>query len=706
MRGCIRQVGVSVLIASAALLPACGDGHPTNPGSSSAKTAHGSPGRPPAAAASKPRRTPFTTIPAVRPATAPALTASTPFSDRRWSFSDVAIADMDGDGRRDIVAVDEAHGVVVLRQLRAGRWATVRSPGVYRDAARDDEQRHLAVGDVDGDGHPDVVTVAGFERPAITVARGDGRGNLGRARRIRPKGLDSIGADARLADLDGDGRLDLVLATIRSGRQRRPGRGIAVLRGLAGGRFAAATHPTTISSAGRVLVADVNHDGNPDLVVDRALLLGRGGGRFAPSRSLPDPGALGPDLQTVRAGRVIGEWPTEYGARLALLSRDGASEQAIHATSLELDRQGYTPSPENVPSLYSGPGLDAIMPDGNRELLWISRAIGPSGRFTIPIPNVLPFGTWKLAVADLDGDRRTDIVAADDGGRIHVLHNDGPRPLARLLLPATAPFVAADHSVRVSVRCSSGSGSCLGVLRAGSRGRDGGTPVALAAGRTARLRIVLKQHTRPDLLTLRLTSALAASTRVVHVMAQTSAQRGRACTPPIGERVLAGSSRLVVIGSDQSAPIVCDRSTGGQTRFSDDATDSAAAAYGNVVAIIEDICPGGFEGCQLGIAVERFPGRHEITRLQWGTAVGSLAVGRGGALAFLDCDPAGEGVECDPAPGGDIYRFDRRGLKRIADGNDIAVHSLRGSSDGRSFSWIQHGRRHSATWSGRPPRHR
>ena len=47
--------------------------------------------------------------------------------------------------------------------------------------------------------------------------------------------------------------------------------------------------------------------------------------------------------------------------------------------------------------------------------------------------------------------------------------------------------------------------------------------------------------------------------------------------------------------------------TGGQSTFSEDATGTAAAAYDADVAIVEDFCPGGFEGCWLGIAVERFP---------------------------------------------------------------------------------------------------
>jgi hypothetical protein len=75
-------------------------------------------------------------------------------------------------------------------------------------------------------------------------------------------------------------------------------------------------------------------------------------------------------------------------------------------------------------------------------------------------------------------------------------------------------------------------------------------------------------------------------------------------------------------------------------------------------------------------------------------------------MAFVACQPLEEGVECLPDPGGDIYRFDGRGLQRIANGDDIAVHSLRGSVDGRSFSWLGGGRRRTAAWSGSPLHHR
>lgn len=690
-----------MLVAGAMLVGGCGGGgssrdrhaHPAAP---SGRTATG------AVTSSPPRsrRTRYTSIPAVRVAAAPALQVEPVFSDRGWSFQGVTIADMDGDGRRDIVAVDGARGVVIARQLASGSWMVVRSPGVYRAASPEHDQRHVAVADIDGDGHPDVVTVAGIDRPAVTIAAGDGRGRVRAARMLRPAGLDSVGADGQLADLDGDGRPDLVLATIRSGRFRRSGRGITVLAGRPRGTFAAAMHPAAISSAGRVVATDLNGDGDRDLIVDRAIVLARGGGRFAAPRALGHPASFGPVLQQVRGRRVIGEWETTYGNRLAVLARNGRAEShRLRATSLQLDRQGYTPSPINVRELYSGPGLDAILPDGGGELLWISRAV-PGGRFTIPIPTLLPRSGRVLAVADLDGDRLTDIVAADDNGRIVVLHNRGMQPLARLVLPSQVPFVAADHSIRVTVRCTPGAGACAGFVKAG----QGGTEVRLVPGRSARLRIVLARRAQPRRVTLRYHSAFEPTHRDVSVTGQNGRQRAGACEPLPGGKVAARSSRLAVLTTADGPPLVCDLATGGQSRFSEDATASAVSAYGPFAGMVEDVCPGGFEDCYLDMSVRRFPGRQPVTGLQWGTAVGSLAVGRDGALAFLSCSPLDETVECDPAPGGDIYRLDARGLKRMAHGDDIPVHSLRRSTDGRSFSWIQGGRRRTASWSGRPRR--
>ena len=84
-----------------------------------------------------------------------------------------------------------------------------------------------------------------------------------------------------MADLDGDGKLDLAVAEIY-------GNGVSVLPGHGDGTFGG---PTSFASGGsytrRVAVADLNSDGKPDLVTASyqsskgvSVFLGRGDGTF------------------------------------------------------------------------------------------------------------------------------------------------------------------------------------------------------------------------------------------------------------------------------------------------------------------------------------------------------------------------------------------------------------------------------------------
>jgi len=196
-------------------------------------------------------------------------TARRPVTRRRVIFvnrrlSGLASGDLNGDGRVDLVGVDVDTGeVVVLLGNARGELDPmttlqgVRCCGHNFDAG-------IAVTDVTGDGHPDVVVNWG--PGGVVTFPGDGAGGLG------PQVAPGVSATANgyglaLADIDRDGNLDalvtggrnslLALAGDGTGRFRVAAR--YVLRGtLAAGRFGATPLATRI--------ADLNRDGRPDLI--------------------------------------------------------------------------------------------------------------------------------------------------------------------------------------------------------------------------------------------------------------------------------------------------------------------------------------------------------------------------------------------------------------------------------------------------------
>jgi len=211
----------------------------------------------------------------------PALAAGKPHNHG------LALGDLDGDGRLDVVtADDEAHAVVVL--LGDGRGALRAAPRSPFPVGR--APYPLALGDVNGDGRTDVV-VPNVGSASVSVLLGDGRGGLTPAPGT-PTGVTARPYFVALADLDGDGRLD-ALTTHDD---------VSLVTGLLGdGRGGFRPAPGSPFDVGRrawkAVAHDVDSDGKKDLVVAAGeaviVLIGDGRGGFRPVPGSPLPAGRG-----------------------------------------------------------------------------------------------------------------------------------------------------------------------------------------------------------------------------------------------------------------------------------------------------------------------------------------------------------------------------------------------------------------------------
>jgi hypothetical protein len=178
--------------------------------------------------------------------------------------SSVAAGDVDGDGHMDLVTM---HGygyplcrISVLRGRGDGslfehsfqRFEITEAPGPYGP--------RVALSDLDSDGHLDLVATASVTATdSVVVFLGDGRGSFGPPVE-HPTGGQS--AQVRIADMDGDGRQDLVLAL-------RDKLGISVLLGDGSGGFVlrqALSAGYDFFGPSDIEVAEVTEDGIPDVI--------------------------------------------------------------------------------------------------------------------------------------------------------------------------------------------------------------------------------------------------------------------------------------------------------------------------------------------------------------------------------------------------------------------------------------------------------
>lgn len=173
----------------------------------------------------------------------------------------IVAADIDGDGLADVIIpgpeLSNSGSVAILRGHADGTLAAVQyipCPTPYA----------LAVGDIDGNGPADLVSITSDNSSSTTVSilLGDGHGNFQQP--VTQQTFSGIfPGPAYLADLDGDGKPDLVLAVeTLSGTS-----GTLVWLKNTGTGFGAPTTLATIAGDNRNFsIADFNGDGKPDIL--------------------------------------------------------------------------------------------------------------------------------------------------------------------------------------------------------------------------------------------------------------------------------------------------------------------------------------------------------------------------------------------------------------------------------------------------------
>jgi hypothetical protein len=321
----------------------------------------------------------------------------------------VAVADFDADGKADLAVLGDKGLFVLLGDGRGGFRPLTLVPAGRSPSA-------MAIADLDRDGKLDVV-VANHEADYVTLLLGDGAGRF--TARPLPVRSNPHPHAVAVGDFDRDGTPDIAVdswgeerLTLLFGKNGWKGPGIP---------YAVGARPYYTLAA-----ADLDGDGIVDLVAPNygkgtvSILLGDGRGGFTHAPGSP-----------LRAG------PTPFAATVADVNGDGRPDVLVanysgHDTDTASD------------------GLTWIRNDGNRRFTafrervakgdYVSRVaagdVNGDGLADVAFPNrngaavTLLFGSKQgpvpgesittmlepaaVALADLDGDKRADLVVASE----------------------------------------------------------------------------------------------------------------------------------------------------------------------------------------------------------------------------------------------------------------------------------------------------
>jgi hypothetical protein len=196
----------------------------------------------------------------------------------------VATGDLDGDGRPDLVVANSTPDSVPFRiYLNASTPGAIRLERAPDGAVpeRDWIVAAITLGDVDGDGSPDLIlaTPGAADGVELRLLLNDGKGAFAPAEGALPSGPPGAITALVAGDVDGDGDVDIV--AVSAGQDR-----LLVNDGI--GHFFDATEsamPLDASRGTSVALVDLDRDRDLDLVIGNAgaetrLYLNDGAGRF------------------------------------------------------------------------------------------------------------------------------------------------------------------------------------------------------------------------------------------------------------------------------------------------------------------------------------------------------------------------------------------------------------------------------------------
>ena len=342
--------------------------------------------------------------------------------------------DFNGDGKRDVVSwsqsglsVELGNGDGTLRPAQVYPLDNITSTPLSNAC--------IVAADINGDGKLDVVTLAdGCDycqtnptHRGVVVWLGKGDGTF-----QSPVGYDGIGethlSAIALADLNGDGKLDAVVAAQQDAGSA--GSTLTVLLGNGDGTFGAPTgFPTGPGNPFMFVLRDFNGDGKLDAVVTDVdqgalvVMLGNGDGTFQAPTTVPVTSASGLGLGALAAGDF-----NKDGKLDLIVSTFGTSSSSgvVNVYSLQGNGDGTFQAPQvsfastDTYSIFVG-DFDG---DGNADLAFnpadspllnseyraMALIVNGKGDGTFRAPQLVPAGL-TITAADFNGDGKLDIVS-------------------------------------------------------------------------------------------------------------------------------------------------------------------------------------------------------------------------------------------------------------------------------------------------------
>ncbi|HLW88332.1 MAG TPA: VCBS repeat-containing protein [Terriglobales bacterium] len=306
----------------------------------------------------------------------------------------VAFGSFNKNGNTDVVTADPGFpdgGSAVSLLLNRGDGALAAAQDLDLSAVSE-----VAFGDFNNDGRQDMAVVSGGG--TVLILLGNGKGGIESRKSITVGGqLISIAA----GDFNHDGKLDL--AALSTGE-------LTILLGDGDGTFQIGAK-YVVPSGTTVVIADLNTGGSHDLAVGTPVslevLVGNGDGTFQ------NPVSYG--FKTGGPALVVGDFNNDHNLDIVAVGSGFGGNPSLFLGNGDGTLQAATKIPF-APSSF-GAGAGDFNGDGNLDLALDGNVLlgNGDGTFNKPLHYQAGVGAAGLVVADFNGDGKLDIAVANDG---------------------------------------------------------------------------------------------------------------------------------------------------------------------------------------------------------------------------------------------------------------------------------------------------
>jgi hypothetical protein len=383
------------------------------------------------------------------------------------SWQSAAIADLDRDGKQDVVVINAGPpSISVLRGNGDGTLqAAVSYPlNIYLDQNIAVSPNRIAIADLNGDGWPDVVISVGITyqtkqypnefRSGVMILLNQGDGTLAITHLYETGGYLGT-AGVVTADLNGDGIPDTVVVNSCGTYAPSPANGspcqdssaglmpgsIGVLLGNGDGSFQPAVdYPSGGYSSVSVAVADLDGDGNPDLLIANGC-----------SNPFCNSG-----VSAGKASVLIGKGD---GTFQDAVNYDDGAVQPVSVAAVDADGDGNPDAfvLNNCTALQSCDGLtpqaSAMLGNGNGTLHTPAALFGAGGY------------AHTILMADVDNDGKPDLLVGNWAG-MSVRLNKTPRAVTTTTLHSDPNPSAHGHAaIFMATISSAAAGTPTGTVK-------------------------------------------------------------------------------------------------------------------------------------------------------------------------------------------------------------------------------------------------